>query len=318
MLLDRLDYVIAVAEVQNLTRAAERLHISQPALTLYLNRLESELGVKLFDRAKNPVQLTDAGRYYLEEMKKVRATTQSIRQDLQAIADPTRTLRLGIGQVRGNHWLPIILPIFCQQYPRVNVHVMQSTESRMAELLLQDKIDLVFGALPDLTLSSERQLEIVKLFPAPEPLLLAAHRAYGLVPPEVRDRFDYRRPYTIDPKSLEGLPFIVPEVSNGLYDPLHTILSSHNLHPSRTITVTNMTTGLQLTIRGLGVQLIYSVGPRFTALPDMDRLDFFVLNPMPVGHPCVAAYRPNNVKTEGIQSMIRIVQDKILPLMYET
>lgn len=318
MLLDRLEYVIAVAEVQNITRAAEQLHISQPALTIYLNRLESELGVKLFDRTKNPIQLTDAGRYYLEEMKKVRAATQSIRQDLQAIADPTRTLRLGIGQVRGNHWLPIILPIFCQQYPRVNVHVMQSTESRMAELLLQDKIDLVFGALPDLTLSSERQLEIVKLFPAPESLLLAAHRAYGLVPPEIRDRFDYRRPYTIDPKSLEGLPFIVPEVSNGLYDPLHTILSSHNLHPSRTITVTNMTTGLQLTIRGLGVQLIYSVGPRFAALPDMDRLDFFVLNPMPVGHPCVAAYRPNNVKTEGIQSMIRIVQDKILPLMYET
>ena len=318
MLLDRLEYVIAVAEVQNITRAAEQLHISQPALTIYLNRLESELGVKLFDRAKNPIQLTDAGRYYLEEMKKVRAATQSIRQDLQAIADPTRTLRLGIGQVRGNHWLPIILPIFCQQHPSVNVHVMQSTESRMAELLLQDKIDLVFGALPDLTLASERQLEIVKLFPAPEPLLLTAHRAYGLVPPEIRDRFDHRRPYTIDPKSLEGLPFIVPEVSNGLYDPLHTIMSSHSLHPSRTITVTNMTTGLQLAIRGLGVQLIYSVGPRFAALPDMDRLDFFVLNPMPVGHPCVAAYRPNNVKTEGIQSMIRIVQDKILPLMYET
>lgn len=318
MLLDRLDYVIAVAEVQNLTRAAEQLHISQPALTVYLNRLESELGVKLFDRAKNPVQLTDAGRYYLNEMKKVRAATQSIRQDLQAIADPTRTLRLGIGQVRGNHWLPIMLPAFCQQYPQVNVHVMQSTESRLAELLLQDKIDLVFGALPTLPAAAERQLEIVKLFPAPEPLLLTAHRAYGLVPPEVRDRFDFRRPCTIPPATLEGLPFIVPEVSNGLYDPLHSILSSHNLHPSRTITVTNMVTGLQLATQGLGVQLIYAVGPRFSAVPGMERLDFFVLDPMPVGHPCVAVYRTNNVKTQGIQTMIRIVQDKILPLMYES
>lgn len=312
MLLDRLDYVIAVAEAQNLTRAAERLHISQPALTLYLNRLEAQLGVKLFDRSKNPVLLTNAGRYYLDEMKKVRAATQSIRQDLQAIADPTRTLRLGIGQVRGNHWLPIILPVFCQQFPQVNVHVMQSTESRMAELLQQDKIDLVFGALP---LSAGPQLETVDLFPAPEPLLLAVHRAFGLVPPEVRDRFGYHRPYPIQPKVLDGLPFIVPEVSNGLYDPLHTILSDHNLHPSRTITVTNMTTGLQLATRGLGVQLIYAVGPRFSAVPDMDRLDFCVLDPMPVGRPCVAAYRASNVKTEGIQAMIRIVKEQIVPLV---
>lgn len=318
MLLDRLDYVIAVAEAQNMTRAAEQVHVSQPALTLYINRLESELGVKLFDRAKNPIQLTDAGRYYLDEMKKVYAATQSIRQDLQAIADPARTFRLGIGQVRGNHWLPIILPSFCQQYPHVNVYVAQNADGRIRELLLQDKIDLLFGALPDITLSSERQLEIVKLFPTPEPLLLAAHRAYGLVPPEARDRFDYRRPYTIDPKSLEGLPFIVPEVGNGLYYPLHTIMSRHNLHPSRTITVTNMITGLQLATRGLGVQLIYSFGPRFAAPPDMDLLDFFVLNPMPAGHPCIAAYRPTNVKAEAIQSMIRIVQDTILPLICET
>lgn len=54
MLLDKLDYVIAVAEEQNITRAAQRLFISQPTLTLYLNRLEQELGVKLFDRGKNP------------------------------------------------------------------------------------------------------------------------------------------------------------------------------------------------------------------------------------------------------------------------
>ena len=60
MLYEKLNYVIAVAEEQNLTLAAKRLFISQPALTLYLNRLESELGVKLFNRGKSPVTLTDA------------------------------------------------------------------------------------------------------------------------------------------------------------------------------------------------------------------------------------------------------------------
>ena len=59
---DSLYYVSVLAEEQNLTRAAERLYISQPALTAYLNRLEAELGVRLFDRTVIPIRLTEAGR----------------------------------------------------------------------------------------------------------------------------------------------------------------------------------------------------------------------------------------------------------------
>ena len=70
MLYEKWNYVLAIAEEQNLTRAAKRLFISQPALTLYLNRLEKELGVKLFDRSRTPILLTEAGKYYVEQMKK--------------------------------------------------------------------------------------------------------------------------------------------------------------------------------------------------------------------------------------------------------
>lgn len=55
MLYEKLDYVLAIAEEQNLTRAAKKLYISQPTLTMYLNRLEENLGVKLFDRRKTPI-----------------------------------------------------------------------------------------------------------------------------------------------------------------------------------------------------------------------------------------------------------------------
>ena len=67
MLYEKWNYVLAIAEEQNLTRAAKRLFISQPALTLYLNRLEKELGVKLFDRSRTPILLTEAGKYYVEQ-----------------------------------------------------------------------------------------------------------------------------------------------------------------------------------------------------------------------------------------------------------
>ena len=80
MLYEKWNYVLAIAEEQNLTRAAKRLFISQPALTLYLNRLEKELGVKLFDRSRTPILLTEAGKYYVEQMKKISAAEQSLRR----------------------------------------------------------------------------------------------------------------------------------------------------------------------------------------------------------------------------------------------
>ena len=52
---DKMDYIFAIAEEQNLTHAAKRLFIAQSTLTMYLNRLESELGMKLFDRSKSPI-----------------------------------------------------------------------------------------------------------------------------------------------------------------------------------------------------------------------------------------------------------------------
>ena len=88
MLYEKLNYIIAIAEERNLTQAAKRLYISQPTLTLYLNRLENELGVKLFDRTKSPVTLTDAGAYYLEKMKKIYASEQALRSQIHFIANP--------------------------------------------------------------------------------------------------------------------------------------------------------------------------------------------------------------------------------------
>ena len=311
MLLDKLDYIIAVAEEQSLTRAAERLYVSQSTLTHYINRLEDDLGVKLFDRTKTPVLTTSAGQFYLEEMKKVRAKTQNIRQDLLDIADPSKTLRVGIGQVRGNHWLPIVLPLFCAMHPQIHVHVMQSTESLMAELLQTDKMDLAFGALPP----SLSQLETVGLFHSPEPLLLAAHKQFGLIHADEREQYDIHHPYIIRPEQLDGLPFIAPAVSNGLFGAYDSIITSNNIRPSRVITVTNLVTGMHLTVCGLGVQLVYSAIPQYAFISDVSLLDFCVLEQMPSNRPCIAAYRKSHVKMQMIQDFLDIVQREVVPLI---
>ena len=83
MLYEKLDYVLAIAEEQNLTRAAKKLYISQPTLTMYLNRLEENLGVKLFDRRKTPITITPAGRRYIEKMTEISEEEQILQRRIK-------------------------------------------------------------------------------------------------------------------------------------------------------------------------------------------------------------------------------------------
>lgn len=306
MLYEKLNYIIAIAEERNLTQAAKRLYISQPTLTLYLNRLENELGVKLFDRSKSPVTLTDAGAYYLEKMKKIYASEQALRSQIHFIANPTQTLLEGIGQVRGHHWLPLFLPTFCSIHPDINVQIVQETEQQMYEDLQKQKLDVGIGVFPAST-----DIEMVEIME--ETLFFAAHRKFGLIPDHLRGKHDMKNPYIVQPDQLNGLPFIIPQVSNGLYDTYETILQNNQIHPSRTISINNLSTGLLLNVKGLGVQLLSGSVVYFSHEPGVNQLDLFLLENMPETRKCTAIYQSGNIKQKLIQDLIRTLKNEVLP-----
>ena len=306
MLYEKLNYIIAIAEERNLTQAAKRLYISQPTLTLYLNRLENELGVKLFDRSKSPVTLTDAGAYYLEKMKKIYASEQALRSQIHFIANPTQTLLVGLGQVRGHHWLPLFLPTFCSIHPDINVQIVQETEQQMYEDLQKQKLDVGIGVFPAST-----DIEMVEIME--DTLFFAAHRKFGLIPDHLRGKHDMKNPYIVQPDQLNGLPFIIPQVSNGLYDTYETILQNNQIHPSRTISINNLSTGLLLNVKGLGVQLLSGSVVYFSHEPGVNQLDLFLLENMPETRKCTAIYQGGNIKQKLIQDLIRTLKNEVLP-----
>ena len=309
MLYEKWNYVLAIAEEQNLTRAAKRLFISQPALTLYLNRLEKELGVRLFDRSRTPISLTDAGKYYVEQMKKIADSEQALRSEIRMIAAPAKTLIIGIGQVRGHHWLPVLLPAFCSIHPDVNIQVVQGTEAYMSKGLRSGHIDVVFGVLPP----AVSDMEIVSLMH--EKLFFGAHKKFNLIPPDRRAEYSAHSPYPVSPEQLDGLPFIIPQVSNGLYDSYESIILDNGIRPSRTISVSNLYTGFRLLMEGLGVQLLSGsiLQMESEEIFIRESVDFFALKDMPQTRKCVAAYSRDNIKKRLILDSIQIIRSLILP-----
>ena len=240
-------------------------------------------------------------------MKKISSSEKLLRDNIRLIANPEQTLVMGIGQVRGHHWLPMILPTFCSIHPDVNIQVLQGAETYMSEALQKRQIDVVFGVLP------APASGIVTEDLMHEALFLVAHKKFGLVPDAERPLISAAHPYVLEPETLNGLPFIIPQVSNGLYGSYESLIAGNGIQPSRTISVSNLNTGLQLAVAGLGVQLvsgsIFQLGKNEFA---REALDFCVLENMPATRKCVAAYSRDNVKIHLIQDVIRIVRQEVL------
>jgi DNA-binding transcriptional LysR family regulator len=136
MELRHLRYFVAAAEEQNVTRAAARLHVSQPPLSRQLRDLEEDLGVKLFDRTAKAVRLTEAGRVFLNEARAVLQRADEAARTVKAVASgASGELRVGYAPSLTVELLPRALREFEMESPgvRVTLHDL-STEEMLAGL----------------------------------------------------------------------------------------------------------------------------------------------------------------------------------------
>lgn len=147
--LKQLKYFLAVAEEKSFSRAAERLHISQPPLSQQIQKLESELGVRLFARTTRSFELTTAGKALMAEasdlMSRMRVTIETVRQ-----IDRGEVGRLRIGIVGSAMWgpLPKLLEEFQRRFPRVTWTLHELGPNDQVEALRSKQIDVGFWREP--------------------------------------------------------------------------------------------------------------------------------------------------------------------------
>ncbi|WP_106247182.1 LysR family transcriptional regulator [Allonocardiopsis opalescens] len=150
MELQQLRYVIAVAETGGFTRAAERCHVVQSALSHQIARLEKELGARLFDRTSRRVRLTDAGAAFLP----------AARQCLDAAERAAAEVAAAVGEVRGRLTVGVITTVaavdipaalddFRRRHPKVRVSLRVAASEVLVEQVRQGAVDIAFLGLPN-------------------------------------------------------------------------------------------------------------------------------------------------------------------------
>ncbi len=138
-----LEYYLMVAREENITRAAEMLHITQPTLSRQIAQMEDELGVKLFHRGKHNITLTEDGLLLKRRAQEMVELAEKTKKELTHDAkDLGGTISIGSGEAKSMHLLAGMLAGFRRKYPKVNFDIYSATSDAIKERIEKGLIDI--------------------------------------------------------------------------------------------------------------------------------------------------------------------------------
>lgn len=149
MTITQLHYVLAVAEHQNFTKAAQKVFVTQPTLSMQIQKLEDELDVQIFDRTKKPIELTETGKKIVQQARNIVNESDRIKD----IVDQQKgfiggLFRLGVIPTVMPTLLPMFLNTFIKKYPKVKLKIEEMHTEAIIERLQEGHLDAAIAATP--------------------------------------------------------------------------------------------------------------------------------------------------------------------------
>ena len=143
--LKQLEYIVGIAEEKNITKAAKKLYITQSALNQTLLKLEKEVGEPLFERSKLNLYLTEIGKIYIEQAKKILEIRKETYEKIDEIkGDYNSIIRIGLTPERGMLMFLSIYPIFHEIYPNIKIEALELSVEEQHKMIEERKLDIGF------------------------------------------------------------------------------------------------------------------------------------------------------------------------------
>jgi LysR family hydrogen peroxide-inducible transcriptional activator len=149
MNLQQLEYIVAVEKYRHFARAADACFVTQPTLSMMIQKLEDELGVKIFDRKKQPIEPTKEGEEIILRAKQVLSEAAHLKEFAQELkGEITGELHLGIIPTLAPYLLPLFLKPFSQKYPDLKIYIKEMVTNDIIAKLKTGDLDLGILATP--------------------------------------------------------------------------------------------------------------------------------------------------------------------------
>jgi LysR family hydrogen peroxide-inducible transcriptional activator len=240
MELHQLRYVVAVARTGNFTRAAAQCHVSQPSLSQQIQKLEEELGERLFDRLKTCARLTPPGEALHERAVRILAEVEAAHREATETRALTRgSVSVGVLPTIAPYLLPKVLPGFSKEFPGIGVIVQEDTTAQLLNQLAACELDLTIASLP----IRDQRVQTATLFTEELLVALPPHRPLVKKP-------------TIKTADLEAERFILMKEGHCLGDQVLNFCTRRDFHPNVLCRSAQIETIRALVQAGMGISLI--------------------------------------------------------------
>lgn len=240
----QMHYVVVLAETLNFSQAAEKLGITQPALSKQIISVEKELGITLFNRSSVPFTLTSAGEEIVLRLKEMLIS----EEQLKIVADEYKSgekgrLVIGISPFRATYFLTDVIKKLQKKFSGLEIILKETNSSELHKLAVEGKLDFAIINLP----FDETQLDV---------MLLHEEKLVLVVPQEIDEKLKKRGIEKPSLKDVEEFSFIALSKTQELRRMFDRLCAKANIKPKVAVEVNGISTAWALATAGIGAAVI--------------------------------------------------------------
>lgn len=252
-------YIYTIYQKGSFAKAAEALYITQPALSISVQKAEARIGMPIFDRNQKPLRLTAAGEIYIEKIKEILQIEKELQTRIQDLSDlTTGSIKIGASSYIFSYILPPVLLEYQKRYPGVQLDVLESGAYELKEMLLKKEIDLTFASRPakepnfknKFVFQDELVLAVPVSFPVNQGLA-----SYAMTSKELLDSANLSSP-AIDMRSFADTPFVLLKSRYDLRHRADQFFEAAGISPDIRMEASQMATLYALAEAGIGATFI--------------------------------------------------------------
>lgn len=241
----QLQYAIELAKVCSFSRVAKQLNISQPALSKQILSLESELGIKLFDRTTTPLTVTPAGQHFVQEAADLIYKEDQLLRSMERFkSGQAGQLVIGVTPFRSSYLIPDMVKEFRTAYPHMQIKLHEAGSDQLRKEAAEGKFDFAVVNLP----VDESMLDVILL--EPDRLVLVVPPQWQHLLPPNTDSGE------INFASCKEFPFVVVQKNQEMRQLFEKLCAANQFHPNIAAEVVSLTTAWAMACAGVAATLL--------------------------------------------------------------
>ena len=291
MTINQLKYVLALYKHKNFTTAAEKSLVSQPSLSMQIQKLEKELNTKIFDRSKKPIETTEIGEKLIKQFQIIVSESLKVKDLINYQKNKIiGNLNIGISSTLESTILPLFTSNLFTKFPEINIKFISNKSRFLYDSLKNNELDFVIGITP----LNDTDLTVKPLYY--EPILI-------IIPENIKDDNSTE----IELSNVDSKNILVPIKENEFRNTIENILPSDTYNEK--FKNNSLETLVNLSFKGNGIALIPYLN--FLSLRDQQKAKVYKFKAPEPAREISVVFKNHNLKKHIIEEVFLLIKNSI-------